>query len=88
LKAVGCNTRASKAAVLAAKRFLDAELAKYKTWNHPGVIASVKNLFSSNSQFQQCKQDGVGRPVILKFLGPNWTDWAVRQASAKLELPH
>jgi hypothetical protein len=37
-----------------AKKFLDGEVAKYKDWNH--VDGSINVIFSSNSQFQQCKK--------------------------------
>lgn len=68
--------------VLVAKEFLDAELAKCDHWNHLGK--STKVLFSSNSQFQECKQKGVGRTTILKFLGGNWKDWVIKEALSTL----
>jgi len=49
------------------KKFLDNELAKYETWKH--VNKFIKVIFSSNSQFQQCKKDGVGQsnaPVVIR----------------------
>lgn len=69
--------------VRAAKAFLDAELQKYEDWRHAGKSTSV--MFASNSQFQQCKRDGVGRVIILKFLGPNWKEWVVKEALETLE---
>ena len=36
------------------KKFLDGEVAKYKDWNH--VDRFINMIFSSNSQFQQCKK--------------------------------
>ena len=41
----------------AAKEFLDAELAKYETLNHAEEI--FRMFFSSNSQFENCKKNGV-----------------------------
>lgn len=66
--------------ILTAKEFLDAELAKYETWDNAGEITSVKKLFASNRQFQEVKRSGVGRDTIVKFLGGNWTNHKVRTA--------
>jgi len=49
--------------VLAAKEFLDGELAKYETWEH--ADKSIRVLFSSNRQFQEVKKAGVGRETVL-----------------------
>ena len=68
--------------ILTAKEFLDAELAKYETWNNAGENTSVKKLFTSNRQFQEVKNSkgGVGRDTLVKFLGGNWTGNKVRTA--------
>lgn len=55
--------------VLVAKEFLDGELAKYDDWNHAGK--NTRMIFASNSQFQNCKQEGIGHGTILKFLVGN-----------------
>lgn len=70
--------------VLAVKTFLDAEIAKYDDWSH--VNKSIKVIFASNSQFQQCKQDGVGQTTILKFLGGNWKQHTIQSALLTLKL--
>jgi hypothetical protein len=64
--------------VFAAKDFLDAELAKYGSWDH--ADKNIRVVFSSNSQFQQCKQDGVGRETLLKFLGGAWNENHIQEA--------
>jgi len=64
--------------ILTAKEFLDAELAKYDDLGHAGEIASM--IFSTNSQFENCKKEGVGRHTLIKFLGGNWTDYKIRVA--------
>lgn len=69
--------------VHAARDFLNAELAKHKTWEHANK--SIRVIFSSNSQFQQCKRDGVGQGTILKFLGGNWKQWMVQEALAVMD---
>jgi len=68
--------------ILTAKEFLDAELAKYETWDNAGENTSVKSLFTSNRQFQEVKnsKSGVGRDILVKFLGGNWTKYKVRTA--------
>jgi hypothetical protein len=64
--------------VLVAKEYLDGELAKYETWDH--VNRNIKMLFDSNSQFQNCKKNGVGQTTVLKFLGGNWKQWIIQDA--------
>jgi len=64
--------------VLVAKEYLDRELAKYDDWNHAGK--NTRMIFASNSQFQNCKKEGIGHGTILKFLGGNWKEWIVKQA--------
>ncbi len=66
--------------IQAAKDFLDAELAKCETLAHAGNNTNVKELFTTNSQFQQCKQEGIGRETLLKFLGGNWKEWMIKVA--------
>jgi hypothetical protein len=61
-----------------AKEYLEGELAKYDSWNH--ADGNIRVIFSSNSQFQQCKRDGVGREVIKKFLGGSWKEWIIQDA--------
>ncbi|MBN1118226.1 MAG: hypothetical protein JXA77_13540 [Bacteroidales bacterium] len=61
--------------VKVAKEFLDAELTKYESWDH--VNKSIKMMFDSNSQFQNCKKNGVGQTTIKKFLGGNWKQWEI-----------
>ena len=49
------------------REYLNGELGKYGDWDH--VNGSIKMIFGSNSQFQNCKKFGVGQTTILKFLG-------------------
>ena len=66
------------------KEFLDGELAKYESYLNVNKFINVKDLFSSDRQFKQCKQQGVGQTTILKFLGGNWTDYMIREALVQL----
>lgn len=71
--------------VYAVKKYLDGELAKYETWEKLGhVNKSINMLFDSNSQFQNCKKNGVGQTTILKFLGGNFKQWMIQEALATL----
>jgi hypothetical protein len=36
--------------------------------------------FTSNSQFQQAKQYGIGQGILKKFLGDNWKDHDIQHA--------
>lgn len=52
------------------KEFLDAELAKYETWETSDKF--IKGLFDNQRSFETAKGMGIGRDTILKFLGKNW----------------
>ena len=58
--------------ILDVKTFLDKELAKYKTWEEARVDKFVNTLFGNAGNFENTKETGVGRTIILKFLGGNW----------------
>ena len=67
--------------VKAAKEFLDEELKKHKNWESmksTGNFAS--SLFEDEHGFRRSK-GGVGRDVLMKFLGGNWRSWVVRYAT-------
>ena len=78
--------------VLVAKKFLDKELAKYKTWEEAEKVSIFTNLFTGwdpikkrdipnpKAAFGQAKGQGVGQTTICKFLGGNWKQWMVREA--------
>jgi len=55
--------------------FLDAELAKCETWGTSGE--NTRCLFKNQTAFAEAKTKGVGRNVIMKFLGANWTEHTV-----------
>lgn len=76
--------------VLAAKRFLDGELAKCETWKDISV-KNMTDIFISHNvdakkAFSNAKRDGIGRDVIVRFLGGNWKNWMVQEALATLKL--
>ena len=64
--------------IFAAKKFLDGELAKCTDWNHAQDFLNM--IFASNSQFENCKKNGVGQSTIKKFLGGNWSDYMIQEA--------
>lgn len=67
--------------ILTAKEFLDAELAKYKTWSDATAADScLGEIFKekvSEQRWGQLRKSGVGRRTLGLFLGGNWTSWRV-----------
>ncbi len=68
--------------VLAAKNFLDVELAKY---DYATSDKSIRCLFKSKAAYAESKTKGVGRETILKFLGGNWKQWVIQGALATIQ---
>lgn len=68
--------------ILTAKEYLDAELAKYETWEdvRSGVFARAILDIKTGQEFAALKKTGVGRETLVKFLGGNWTLYKVRHA--------
>lgn len=63
------------------KQFLDGELKKCKDYRELNVAKNSNvELFTSNKQFMQCKKQGVGRTIILKFLGSPWKENMIEKA--------
>lgn len=63
--------------------FLNAELAKYESWER--VNSSIKSLFTSPESFTKTKDTGVGQTTILKFLGKNWRQHQIQFALNTLD---
>jgi len=78
--------------VLAARDFIDGELAKYEAWEDAikksnifiGLFTGQKDRDGKEKNpkalFGQAKGKGAGRETILAFLGGNWKDWMVQEA--------
>jgi hypothetical protein len=66
--------------VLAAKEFIDAELAKYETWEEARSDKNIRALFNSQEDWATPKGRGAGRDTILAFLGGNWKQWMIQEA--------
>jgi len=65
---------------LAAKEFLDEELAKYDSYEKYSQ-GSLRALFKgTKGDFKKAKNHGVGESTICKFLGGNWKQWMIQQA--------
>lgn len=62
------------------KQFLEAELAKYKTFKEFKTLINKSLNFSDERSFQISKSKGIGEPTIVNFLGKGWEKkgWAVR----------
>jgi len=74
-----------------AKEFLDTELAKYDTLEEFKLAGYISSKFFQNQQaFASAKradQGGVGRDIIIAYLGDTWKnkEWRVREAVASLK---
>jgi len=77
--------------VLAAKKYIEAEIAKYKSlkdlqlYAHAGV--SILFTKDDNRYFVRTKKHSVGEKLVKKCLGKNWSYHAVRAALAILNAP-
>ncbi len=72
--------------VKVARDYLNGELRKYEAWekcydkNITALFAGIKG------DFMHCKKNGVGRAIILKFLGANWKSWMIQDSLKALDL--
>lgn len=71
--------------VLATKKFLDAELAKCKTWKEFRSDRFIRPIIQTEPEFRSIKGKGIGRETILKFLGGNWKAWMIEAALATIK---
>jgi hypothetical protein len=79
------NTVVINETVLAAKLFLEKEIAKYDNWEAFRSGGFSRPIFDSEPQFRSVKGKGkVGREIIMRFLGDNWTEETVKRALAIL----
>jgi hypothetical protein len=80
------STKIRNETVLSVKEFLDRTLAEFPDYDHFEKRAdrSIRALFSSAGNFEQCKVNGVGREIITKFLGDPWKPAWIQQALAVL----
>ena len=62
--------------------FLNAELAKYESWEKFSSNESIIAKLDVNSEpaFRNIKGRGVGQTTILKFLGGGWKQWKIQSA--------
>lgn len=73
--------------VSAAKTFIDAELAKYETWDEfYAAKNSIVTILDNERSFLRSKEQGAGRNIITAFLGGNWKAWKVEAALRTLDL--
>ena len=62
--------------VKAAKSFIEAELAKYGTWEE-WQVSACRDLIHDPSNFGQLRQRGVGIETIHAFLGKQWSRYLI-----------
>jgi hypothetical protein len=66
--------------VKAAKAFIEAELAKYGTWEEfssPVYRGTISDLIKSEPAFRKLKGSGVGTETIHAFLGKQWSRYLI-----------
>ena len=63
--------------VYAAKAFIDAELAKYATWEEAKLHLLYLADVLDERTYQGIRGKGAGRNIITAFLGGNWKAWMV-----------
>jgi hypothetical protein len=66
---------------LPAKEFIDAELAKYETWDLAPLF--IKELIGAEPAYRNVKARGSGGETILRFLGGNWKQWMIQEGHKK-----
>lgn len=81
------NPRIINETVQVAKEFIDAELARYETWDEVegAKHSTLTSLCGSSQGFAQAKTSGAGRKMICAFLGGNWKPWQVEDALKALK---
>jgi len=86
----GTNTTVMMETVQVAKDFIEAAISRSETADQlKRTDKFVYTLFADWNQeerenFQRAKKQGVGEPIIRKFLGSNWKKWMVQGALAVL----
>lgn len=73
----------------AVRDYLNSVIRKYESWEELVAAAEISSGFISEtsislSRFKQLKTTGVGREIIKKFLGGNWTNYMVENALSNL----
>ena len=64
--------------VKAAKSFIEAELAKYGTWEEAKKVSVCGHLFETSASFAQAKgEQGIGIRQIHAFLGKQWSRYLI-----------
>jgi len=67
--------------VLVTRDFLNAELAKYGSWEEFAADGSISGLYPEPiplDRWRQLLTKGVGRETILKFLNGAWKSWQIQ----------
>jgi len=76
------NTSVILETIQVAKEYLE-EVILNNDWNRVKEI--LDSIFIDNSQFENCKKNGIGVQTLKKFLGANWTDYYIQSALSILK---
>jgi len=65
--------------------YLNRELAKCKSWDEAKKVVELNNLFKDEpnplASYGQAKgKQGIGRNIIIRFLGKGWKEWKITHA--------
>lgn len=63
----------------AIKEYIE-DVIKNKEWEDLTSDKFIRCLFETKTAFTECRTKGIGRDVILKFLGKPWKQWQVQDA--------
>lgn len=66
-----------------AKSFLDDKL-RISTW--ATLEGALRSLFTDSRGYENAKKHGVGRAILRRFLGANWTDEMIQEALNTLDM--
>ena len=70
--------------VWAAKDFIEKEI-KNKSYEQIRANKSISSLFDDEKGFRSAKGQGIGQPVLLRFLGDNWKQWMIQEALSTIQ---
>jgi hypothetical protein len=78
------NTGVILETIQVAKEYLEGEIEKYSYEEILG-IDFFSDFINSKQSYANCKSQGIGLPILKKFLGANWTDHYIQSALSILK---
>lgn len=78
------NTGVILETIQVAKEYLEGEIEKY-SYEEILDIDFFSDFINSKQSYANCKSQGIGLPILKKFLGANWTDYYIQSALSILK---